>query len=267
MQRSEAAGRRINRERLEILDTLERWLETPMLVLGFVWLALLIVEFVWGLSSILEIVGTIIWIIFVLDFVLKFVLAPQKLKYLKKNWLTVVALVIPALRVFRIFRVVRLLQTVRIARGLRLVRILTSLNRGMKSLGASMGRRGFSYVIALSIVVCLAGAAGMLAFENEVPNGLDSYGKSLWWTAMLLTSIGSDYFPQTSEGRILCFLLALYGFTVFGYITATLASFFVERDAANKNAETVGTKEISALRCEIAELRNEIRSLSQPKAE
>ena len=33
-----------------------------------------------------------------------------------------------------------------------------------------------------------------------------------------------------TEGRILCFILVLYAFSVFGYVTATLATFFVGRD-------------------------------------
>ena len=48
---------------------------------------------------------------------------------------------------------------------------------------------------------------------------------------MLLTSIGSEYWPRTAEGRLLCFLLSLYGLGVFGYITASFASFFLGRDA------------------------------------
>jgi voltage-gated potassium channel len=52
-----------------------------------------------------------------------------------------------------------------------------------------------------------------------------------------LTSIGSDYFPQSAEGRLLCFIIALYGFAVFGYVTATLATYFVGRDAEAKDSE------------------------------
>ncbi len=112
-------------ERRELLARLEDWLETPMLVLGFVWLALLLVEFIRGLNPLLETIGYVIWGIFILDFVLKFILAPHKLDYLKSNWLTAIALVVPALRVFRIFRVMRLLRAARAARGLRLVRVVT----------------------------------------------------------------------------------------------------------------------------------------------
>jgi voltage-gated potassium channel len=257
-----AAKRKINRERLEILERLENWLETPLLVLSFVWLVLFIIEQIYGLSPLLDWTNTVIWTIFIADFALKFTLAPQKLAYLKTNWLTAVALALPALRVFRVVRVVRILRAARVARGLRLVRVLTSLNRGMKTLGASLGRRGLPYVIALTFVVTFAGAAGIYAFENETPNGIGSYGYALWWTAMLITSIGADYFPQTAEGRILCLVLAVYGFCVFGYITASLASFFVERDAGSKNSEIVGTNDVAALRAEIAALRTEIRVLT-----
>ena len=255
-----------DQERREALAQFEDWLEAPMLVLGLAWLVLLVIEFTWGLSPLLEVTGTIIWVIFIVDFAIKLTLAPDKLTYLKKNWLTAIALAVPALRVFRIVRVVRMLRFARAARGLRLVRVITSLNRGMKALGASMGRRGMGYVIALTTVVTLTGASGMYAFENEIAGGLNSYAESLWWTAMLMTSIGSEYWPQTVEGRALCFLLSLYGFAVFGYVTATLATFFIGRDAANEQAELAGAKSVEALREEIAALRMEIRALRRDGA-
>jgi voltage-gated potassium channel len=257
----------LDHERREVLRQVEAWLETPMLALGIIWLLLLVFELTWGLSSLFEIIGTIIWLIFILDFAVKFILAPHKLTYLKSNWLTVIALALPALRIIRIVRVVRLLRITRAARGLRLVRVITSLNRGMKALGASMGRRGFGYISVLTISVTLTGAAGMYAFENELPGGLNTYTEALWWTAMLMTSIGSEYWPQTAEGRLLCFLLSLYGFAVFGYVTATLATFFIGRDAENEAAELAGSKSIDVLRAEIAALRTEIAALRRDKDE
>ena len=145
----------LNRERQEILQQLEDWLETPMLVLGFVWLALFVVELIWGLTPLLQASGTVIWIIFILDFILEFTLAPHKLTYLQRNWLTVISLPLPALRLFRFVRVLRVLNTARAVRGIRLLRVITRTNRGMRAISASLGRRGFGYVVTTTLVITL----------------------------------------------------------------------------------------------------------------
>jgi len=251
--------------RHQLLQRLEDGLETPMLVLAFAWLALLVVELIWGASALFETLGTVIWIIFILNFAVEVTLAPQKLGYLKKNWLTALSLLVPALRIFRIFRVMRIFRFAGAARGLRLLRVVSSVNRGMGALGASLSRRGFGYVVALTVLVTFAGAAGMYAFENETPGGLDSYGEALWWTGMIMTTMGSQYWPLTIEGRVLCIFLALYAFAVFGYVTATLATFFVGRDAENDDAEIAGASAIDQLKSEIAALRREIRALAKPE--
>ena len=251
----------LKKERYELLQRLEDSLETPMLVLAFVWLALLVVELTRGESQLFEIIGTIIWVVFILNFAVEFVLAPYKVAYLKHNWLAAISLLVPALRLFRIFRVFRLLRLARVGRGLSLLRVVSSLNRSMRALGASLSRRGFSYVIILTVLVTFTGAAGMYAFENVTPDGIDSYGEALWWTVMVLTTMGSQYWPQTVEGRVLCVFLALYAFAVFGYVTATLATFFIGRDAEHDEAELAGTKQLNALRDEITALREEIRTL------
>ncbi len=253
----------LKRDRYELLQRLEDWLEAPMLVLAFVWLVLLVVELVRGESPLFNVLGTIIWVIFILDFAAKLILAPAKIDYLKRNWLTAVSLLIPALRLFRAFRAFRLLRLARTGRSLRLVRVVSSLNRGMKALGASLSRRGFGYVIILTLLVTVAGAAGMYAFENEVPGGPSNYGEALWSTAMIMTTMGSQFGPETAEGRMLYLFLALYAFGVFGYVTAALATFFVGRDADNVDAELAGARQLASLRDEVVALRDEIRALSR----
>jgi voltage-gated potassium channel len=260
---------RLDSERRELLERIERGLDTPMLVLGIVWLALLVLEFTRGIGPGLTRLGTGIWIVFILDFALRFVLAPQKLAYLRNNWLTALSLLVPALRVFRLARVFRVLRVARAARGASLVRVLGSVNRAMRALGRTFGRRGVGYVVMLTVVVLLAGAAGMLTFERDATGGaggINDFGTALWWTAMVLTTMGSDYFPRTAEGRALCLALALYGFTVFGYVTATLATFFVARDAEDEEGEIAGQGTLEALRREIAALRVEVRALGESSA-
>lgn len=254
------------RERWSVLHDLEEWIETPMLVLSVGWLALFVVELTHGLSPVLEGIGWAIWAAFVLEFGLRLVLAPGKGRYLRANVLTAVSLVVPALRIFRVLRVTRaarLLGATRAVRGARLVKVVGALNRGMRSLGATFARRGFAYVAALSVVVVLAGAAGILSFERHVPGSpLRSYADAVWWTAMLMTTMGSDYFPRSGEARILCVLIALYAFAVFGYVTATLATFFVDRDAADARGAVADARSLRAVRDELRQLRLEMARLA-----
>jgi voltage-gated potassium channel len=48
---------------------------------------------------------------------------------------------------------------------------------------------------------------------------------------MILTTMGSAYWPTTPEGRVLCIFISLYSMGVFGYFTAALATFFVGKEA------------------------------------
>jgi voltage-gated potassium channel len=230
-----------------VLARLDERLDPILAVLGFAWLVLIIMDLVNGLSPTLEAVGLVIWAIFVLDFVVEVVTAPDRSDYLKRNWFSAIALLLPAFGIFRIFRVLRIL------RGVRLVRLVASFNRSTKSLAQSLGRRGFGYVVLLSVAVLLAGAAGMYAFEKDSGPGFRSYSESIWWTSMILTTMGSADWPRTLEGRILCVVLSLYAFAVFGYVTATLASYFVG-DEAKRDA----SRDVHELRQEIAALRAEL---------
>jgi voltage-gated potassium channel len=247
-------------ERWGTLFELEEWLEKPMFVLSFVWLALFILEFTRGLPTTLETLGWAIWGIFVVDFALRFTIAPDKRAYLRRNAVTAISLVVPALRIFRIARAFRILQATRATRSFRLVKVVGTLNRGMRAIGRSFARRGFGYVLALTTLVIFAGAAAMFAFEHNVPDSpLTDYGTSLWWTAMMMTTVGSDYFPHTPEGRTLSLLLAVFAFSVWGYVTATLATFFVGRDAARPDGELPSQELIESLRAEVMALREEMR--------
>jgi voltage-gated potassium channel len=130
----------------------------------------------------------------------------------------------------------------------------------MKSLGATMRRRGFAYVFLLTLFVTLGGAAGMYALENPNP-GFESFGMALWWSAMRIITAGSDFWPLTPEGRGLAFLLAVFGYAIFGYVTATIASFFIGRDAEEKDAPVTGAKEVNELKQEVIRLSRIIEEL------
>jgi voltage-gated potassium channel len=252
--------KRERREQYWVLAEIEEWLETPMFVLSILWVVLLAVELAWEAHPWVLNTVTAIWVMFLVEFALKFVIAPNRLRFLKNNWLSVFALMIPALRVFRLARVVHLLRVGRAVRGLTLARVLTAFNRGLRSLKANMGKFAFGYVVALTMLVTLLGAAGIFAFERQVDGGIQSFGDALWFTAMLMTTSGSDYWPKTAEGRILCFLLALYAFAIFGYVTATLATLLIGQEAKAHRGLGTEARALAALRKEIATLHERLAS-------
>ena len=250
-------------QRWRALRQLEAWLDTPMMVLGVVWLALVIAELVWGASLLFETFGTAIWIIFLVEFAIRIFLAPDKRTFLTHNWLTAISLIAPALRLLKGLRFLRLANT---ARGLSLMKIIGTANRAMNNLRRSLRRRGLGYVVAVTLTVCALGAAGMYAFESDFDGGIGfrSYGEALWWTAMLLTTMGSEFWPHTLEGRVLCFLLSVYAYVIFGYITAMLATYFLDADGSSKDHAQL--QAITALRDEIVRLRHEVNLQMQPRA-
>lgn len=248
--------RGLARERLVLLQKLDAALEKPMLVLGIVWLALLVAQIVYGNHSWITWSSVAVWAVFVADFSLRIILAPKKVRFLKHHWLVALSLALPALSILRLTRILAMLPSWEVL----VFRLLAGLNRSISVLGTTMRRRKIAYVLSISLVVTFAGAAGIYALEPHSGNAIPNYGYALWWAAMIMTTMGSSYYPVTPGGQVVCLLLALFAFSVFGYITAAIASYFVKSDndadarAATGNDEIL--KELRALRNEIASLRS-----------
>ena len=242
----------VEQERESLLQQIHGALDGPMTVLSAAWIALLVAEFVGdGLPRSLDAAVWVIWGIFVVNFAIEFTIAPAKGRYLRSHWLTVVSLVLPAFRILRLASALRVLRAARIVRGVGLLRLLTSINRGLASLRATAARRGLGYVIAATAIVIVVGAAGMAFFESPTSlrsegltdaTPLRDYGEALWWTAYAM-STGAPRLPVTGEGKLLGWVMSLYGLGVFGYVTATLASHFIERDRGDVLAAALGDPE------------------------
>ncbi|WP_157593662.1 hypothetical protein [Pontibacter actiniarum] len=127
------------RKHFRLLYKLEAGLEAPMFLLSILWLIFFILELTQGLTPTQERLVIAIWVMFIVEFLLKFFLAPRKGQYIKQNWLTLLALIIPAFRAFRLLRAIRVLQVSRVASTTRFVRALTSTNRFVKEVKEAQG--------------------------------------------------------------------------------------------------------------------------------
>ncbi len=81
-------------------------------------------------------------------------------------------------------------------------------------------------------------------------------------TSWLESGIWSSY-PQSVPSSPLKKITLLYAVVVFGYLTATLATFFIDRDAESDDAELASAKSIKALQVENTGLRTDIQALVQ----
>jgi voltage-gated potassium channel len=246
-----------------ILERIEYRLKIPMLFLSFVWFFIIITELVYGMTPVFLWLGTGIWILFVLFFLLKLVAFPKRLRYLKRNWIFIFAILVPILRFVPILQSFTWARALMATSGLQIVWIFASADIGLRSLRTALGKRGAGYAIALTIVIIFVGAAGMLSFERDAldPLGIHSYPKALWWTAMQMTNIGTSYRATTVGGELVCLGISVYAAAMFGYLTAILATFLIDLEAKDPGSEIASQKSIREVHEELVSLKNSIEKI------
>jgi voltage-gated potassium channel len=103
----------------------------------------------------------------------------------------------------------------------RLVRLLIA-SRGAKRLFERLGG-----VVAVALAVVLVGASVAYYAEHPTNPEFKTYGDSLWWAIVTLTTVGyGDIVPETSGGRWAGVFIMVTGVAVLGLLAGTLASFF-----------------------------------------
>jgi voltage-gated potassium channel len=180
-----------------------------------------------------------LYVVFVLDYVVRLCLAENRLHWFLSNLLDLAAVVLPFLRPLRI---------------LRLVSVVEALQR---AIGGAI-RGGVIIYSALSAVVLVyAASLAVLDAERSAPNAfIRNFGDALWWAMSTITTVGyGEFYPVTVVGRMVAVLLMIGGISLIGTITATVASWIVERVAQEDTAhQNVTVAHIQELHAEIAKL-------------
>jgi voltage-gated potassium channel len=242
-------------DEMEERESVSRVAEAVITALAFVFIGLLVAELLLDLgpawSRRLNLIGLWIWAIFAVDFLVRLAFAEEKGRYIANNPIALLSLFLPALRVLRAA------QAARAVRGVRVFRLLAGTNRGRRALQRFASFGGAGYLAALTVVVLLLSTAGIYSLEAEASDAtITSAGDALWWSASTLTTLSSDRYPVTSEGRLLGLSVMVYGLAISGYVTALLAVFLLGRSGQRETVD-IGTlqEEIAALRRELANRR------------
>ena len=192
-------------------------------------------------AHILWAVDWAIWGLFVLDYIVRFSLAPNRWHWFIRHLIDFAIVTLPFVR------------------PLRLLRLLVLIEVLQKAVGDAF--RGRIVVYTVSGVVLLIYTASLAVFEKErYLHGatINSFGKAIWWSITTVTTVGyGDVYPVTDAGRIIAVLLMIGGISLVGVVTASLASWIIQSVAEEETA----TQAVTA--AHIEELRSEIRELGQ----
>lgn len=187
-----------------------------------------ILDFTKGLTPVQTWIDNIIYGLFIIDYVARFVIASDKKTFFKQNILDLIAIA-PFSSAFRIFRMLKFTRLMKFTKLTKLFRIGSVSARMLTKVKKFLNTNGFKYVLMLSIVSVLAGTFGMMHFEQM------SFQDALWWSFVTATTVGyGDLSPSTNAGRIIASLMMIVGIGLIGSLTSSITSFFLNSDANTK---------------------------------
>ena len=209
-------------------------------ILAIISVAFAVYDFTKGLLPWMQTADMIIYIIFVVDYIVRFFVSQSKVYFVKNNMFDLIA-ILPfnsALRIFRVAKITklaRLSKLSKITKATKLVRVGSVGARLLKRTKRFLNTNGFKYMIMLCIICIILGTVGIMYFENM------SFQDALWWSFVTATTVGyGDLSPVTNAGRIIASALMLVGIGLIGSLTSSITTFFMQ----DKQGDTVDNTKI-----------------------
>lgn len=171
-----------------------------------------------GLSTVLTVLGWVLWAVFAAEFVMRAVVAPDRGRFFRKNWWQVLFIVLPFLRVFRLVRAARLLRT---------GRVLSGAVRGSRSATSALRSR-LGWLAAVWAITVLS--VSQLLF---VLSDFTTFADALHATAMGAIT-GEPLGPDDVYARVTEVALAGVSVIVFGTLAGSVGAYFLRSDEASR---------------------------------
>lgn len=198
--------------------------ELFMSILALIAVVLSIIDITMGMNEIMIILDTVILITFIVDYIVRFIIAKDKSIFIKSNVFDLIA-IIPFNSAFKIFRVAKLAKLTRIAKLSKLSKIFTYVLRFSERVKIFFNTNGFKYTLAITGILILLGTIGISQFENM------QIGDALWWAFVTATTVGyGDISPSTDLGRLIAVALMITGIGLIGSLTSTITSYFFTKN-------------------------------------
>ncbi len=224
--------------------------EWPLTVVAILFLVAYSWEVIGDLSGcnrrVAEWMINVIWALFALDYVARFVLANQKKRFFTHHLLDLVVVVLPLLRPLRLLRLVALVGVLQRTTGVAL-----------------RGRIAIYTGGAAALTVYVGALAALDAERGEPDSVIKTFSEALWWAFVTITTVGyGDYSPATATGRAVAVFLMIGGIAVIGVVTATLASWIVGTVAEDNEEQAASRQQVKELHEEVRLLRGELANLT-----
>jgi voltage-gated potassium channel len=167
----------------------------------------------------------VLWALFILEFLLKLLLSPDKRAYLHSNSHHALFALVPVLALGRLLDPARRLLVA-------LIHLLLPTSPEAGPYIAALKKRSLGKLALVSCLVILIGGTLEYFFEAGAPGSpITSYGAAVWWSAATATTVANQLYPVTAGGEVVAFLMMVYAVCVFGYLASSLASVFIAGDA------------------------------------
>ncbi|SFL23112.1 voltage-gated potassium channel [Paenibacillus sp. 1_12] len=198
--------------------------------IGMLVLALISISFIWVEENTSRIIDWIIWAIFVIDVCIRFFKAENKLEYIKKNPLDIIA-IIPLDSIFRLAR---------LARVFRIIRIISMSAHFFNPVFKILHTNGLHKLITFTFVLVFISAIPVYLVEP----GITTYEDALWWSVVTTTTVGyGDMSPVTFLGRSVAVVLMIIGIGLISMITGTIATYFLSSEKKSAPSTVIFIKQ------------------------
>jgi voltage-gated potassium channel len=185
-----------------------------------------------GWARALDVATWTIWAVFVVDFAAKLVAAPSTWRFLRGNWLAVLMLLVPTLRLLRFGALLRL------GRALPAARVVSTSYRAT-GVARQLLRSRSSFLAAVASVATLAVAE--LTWLVERDHGtFATFGDALLWSAGTVIAMQGDPVPQSTIGRLIMLAAFALGLVLVATLAGTVGAYLLEERRERAEADGEG---------------------------
>ncbi len=202
---------------------LKEKLDVPMAILAVLWVVVIVASLVLEennpIRNSLEGVDWVIWFIFLAEYLTLFLIAEEKMYYVRQNVLDLIIVFLPALRILRLVK------------ALEISKSATVFSETLREIELFLHHKKIYDLLFLAFFVITTGGVLIHFVEASYNPIFERYVYSFWWATVTTFTFGhSGIYPASSLGQTIAAALVLFGVGLALYFTFALISWFFRKN-------------------------------------